>query len=204
MLLGARTSGRLYSAASLQWLEARATDPAPPTGTAYDAYTHGVGATAELGYRVPPSVGRLARRPRPSPPRAAATASRATAIRADASFSQAAHQARWSLRTHRRVAVVGGAGGPARRLDRLDHPARERADRRGLAARPHRVDARRRQRGHAAGAGGSLLPRRRRRPAQSRSPTRAGPLGGGSGPSSRARRRLDGRHPRLRRPGGAT
>ena len=57
VLLGARTSGRLYSTASLQWLEARATDPAPPTGTAYDAYTHGVGGTAELGYRVPVSVG---------------------------------------------------------------------------------------------------------------------------------------------------
>jgi hypothetical protein len=53
VLLGARTSGRLSSAASLQWLEARATDAAPPTGAAYDAYTHGVGATAEVGYRVP-------------------------------------------------------------------------------------------------------------------------------------------------------
>ena len=56
VLLGARTTGRLFSAASLQWLETRASDPAPPTGTAYNAYTHGVGATAELGFRLPVSV----------------------------------------------------------------------------------------------------------------------------------------------------
>ncbi len=56
VLLGARTGGRLYSATSLQWLEARASDPAPPTGPAYNAYTHGVGATAEVGYRLPVSA----------------------------------------------------------------------------------------------------------------------------------------------------
>jgi vitamin B12 transporter len=89
VLLGVRTSGRLYSAASLQWLEARATDPAPPTGTAYDAYTHGVGGTAELGYRVPVSVGGW------RGTAAVAGEGRGNrfggdAIRADASFSQAA------------------------------------------------------------------------------------------------------------------
>ncbi len=89
VLLGARSSGRLYSAASLQWLEARATDPAPPSGTAYDAYTHGVGGTAELGYRVPVSVGGWRG--------SAAVAGEGRGnrfagdgIRADASFSQAA------------------------------------------------------------------------------------------------------------------
>ncbi|MEP6687670.1 MAG: TonB-dependent receptor plug domain-containing protein [Gemmatimonadales bacterium] len=56
VLLGVRTGRRLYSAASLHWLETRATDPSPPTGAAYDAYTHGVGATAELGYRLPASL----------------------------------------------------------------------------------------------------------------------------------------------------
>jgi vitamin B12 transporter len=89
VLLGARTSGRLYSAASLQWLEARAADPAPPTGTAYDAYTHGVGATAELGYRVPVSVdgwrGTAAVAAEGRGNRFAGDG-----IRADASFSQAA------------------------------------------------------------------------------------------------------------------
>lgn len=56
VLLGARTSGRLSAATSLQWIEARATDAAPPTGAPYDAYTHGVGATAEAGYRLPLSM----------------------------------------------------------------------------------------------------------------------------------------------------
>lgn len=89
ILLGARTSGRLYSAASLQWLETRAADPAPPTGAAYDAYTHGVGGTAEVGYRTPVSVGGWRG--------SAAVAGEGRGdrfagdgIRADASFSQAA------------------------------------------------------------------------------------------------------------------
>ena len=56
VLLGARTAGRLAVAGSLQWLEARASDPAPPTGLAYDSYTHGTGGTLEAGYRVPATV----------------------------------------------------------------------------------------------------------------------------------------------------
>jgi hypothetical protein len=89
VLVGARTTGRLFAAGSLQWLEARATDPAPPTGAAYDAYTHGAGATAEVGYRLPvdfagwrgaAAVGAEGRGNRFA----------GDAIRAGASFSQAA------------------------------------------------------------------------------------------------------------------
>ena len=56
VLFGARAGDRLHSAVSLQWLEARASDPAPPTGTAYRSYTHGAGGTAEAGYRLPVAV----------------------------------------------------------------------------------------------------------------------------------------------------
>jgi vitamin B12 transporter len=58
VLLGARTTGRLDVAGSLQWLETRAQDPAPPTGAPYDSDTHGVGGTLELGRHVPVSVSR--------------------------------------------------------------------------------------------------------------------------------------------------
>ncbi len=51
VLLGLRREGRLGGSASLQWIEARAADPAPAAGPAYDSYTHGVGATAEAGLR---------------------------------------------------------------------------------------------------------------------------------------------------------
>lgn len=57
MLVGARMSGPVTIATSLQWLEARAADPAPPTGTPYHAYTHGVGGTLEAGYRMPVQAG---------------------------------------------------------------------------------------------------------------------------------------------------
>jgi vitamin B12 transporter len=57
VLLGARTAGPLTIATSLQWLEARASDPAPPIGTPYDAYTQGAGGTLEAGYRVPARMG---------------------------------------------------------------------------------------------------------------------------------------------------
>ena len=56
VLLGARTDGKVQTAGSLQWLEARASDPAPPTGAAYRTYTHGVGGTLEAGYRIPAGV----------------------------------------------------------------------------------------------------------------------------------------------------
>lgn len=58
LLLGARREGRLSWTGTLQWLETRSRDPAPPTGAPYDSYTHGLGAGAELGYR---AVARLAR-----------------------------------------------------------------------------------------------------------------------------------------------
>jgi iron complex outermembrane receptor protein len=53
VLLGARSTGALGVTGSLQWIETRAEDPAPPTGAPYDSYTHGVGATLELGHQVP-------------------------------------------------------------------------------------------------------------------------------------------------------
>ena len=37
----------------MQWVETRAEDPSPPTGPAYDSYTHGIGGTLEAGYRTP-------------------------------------------------------------------------------------------------------------------------------------------------------
>lgn len=53
VFVGARGSGMLRWSGSLQWLEARAEDPTPPTGLAYDSYTHGLGGTLEAGYRIP-------------------------------------------------------------------------------------------------------------------------------------------------------
>lgn len=53
VLLGVRSAGRLAVTSSLQWLETRAQDPAPPTGAPYDSYTHGVGGTFEVGRHVP-------------------------------------------------------------------------------------------------------------------------------------------------------
>ncbi|MGH7513146.1 MAG: TonB-dependent receptor [Gemmatimonadales bacterium] len=58
VLLGARRVGPVAIAGSLQWLETRARDPAPPTGAAYDSYTHGIGGTLEVGRHWPVSVGR--------------------------------------------------------------------------------------------------------------------------------------------------
>jgi vitamin B12 transporter len=121
VLLGVRTSGRLYSTASLQWLEARASDPAPPTGTAYDAYTHGAGATAELGYRLPVAVGGW----RGGAVVAAEGRGNRFAgdgIRAEASFSQAAIKldgrftptgaSRWSVAPAARLDVWTGSTTP--------------------------------------------------------------------------------------------
>jgi iron complex outermembrane receptor protein len=56
LLLGARSAGRFGVSGSLQWLETRAQDPAPPTGAPYDSYTHGVGGTLELGRHLPASL----------------------------------------------------------------------------------------------------------------------------------------------------
>jgi hypothetical protein len=57
LLLGARREGRSGIAGSLQWLETRAADAAPPTGTPYDSYTHGAGGTLELSRRAPAALG---------------------------------------------------------------------------------------------------------------------------------------------------
>ncbi|HUF35373.1 MAG TPA: TonB-dependent receptor plug domain-containing protein, partial [Gemmatimonadales bacterium] len=48
--LGARAGRSLRWYGSLQWLETRAADSAPPTGTAYDAYTHGTGIHGGVEY----------------------------------------------------------------------------------------------------------------------------------------------------------
>ena len=56
VLLGARREGPLAVTGSLQWLETRAQDPAPPTGAPYDSYTHGLGGTLELGRHLSASV----------------------------------------------------------------------------------------------------------------------------------------------------
>jgi iron complex outermembrane receptor protein len=58
LLLGARREGPLSWTGTLQWLETRASDPAPPTGAPYDTYTHGLGAGVELGYRAAARVAR--------------------------------------------------------------------------------------------------------------------------------------------------
>jgi iron complex outermembrane receptor protein len=58
VLLGARTEGPLAVAGSLQWIEARAQDQAPPTGAPYDSYTHGIGGTLEVGRRVAAAIAR--------------------------------------------------------------------------------------------------------------------------------------------------
>ena len=51
LFAGIRGQGALRWSGSMQWLETRAADSTPPTGTGYDGYTHGVGATVEAGYR---------------------------------------------------------------------------------------------------------------------------------------------------------
>lgn len=51
VLLGLRREGGLHSSASLQWIEARAADPAPAAGLPYDSYTHGLGGTLDVGLR---------------------------------------------------------------------------------------------------------------------------------------------------------
>lgn len=114
VLLGARTTGPLTVATSIQWLEARASDPAPPTGAPYDAYTHGVGGTLEAGYRMPTSVagwgGTVALTGEGRGNRFAGDG-----VQSDASFTQA------SLRLEARLASRRGATtwslAPAVRLD---------------------------------------------------------------------------------------
>jgi iron complex outermembrane receptor protein len=56
VLLGARTDGTVQASGSLQWLEARASDPTPTTGDPYRSYTHGVGGTVEVGHRRPAAM----------------------------------------------------------------------------------------------------------------------------------------------------
>ena len=58
VLLGLRREGRLHSSASVQWIEARVADPNPPSGTAYDSYTHGIGGTLGVGLRSDARLGR--------------------------------------------------------------------------------------------------------------------------------------------------
>jgi vitamin B12 transporter len=60
LLLGARREGPMNGTVTLQWLETRSRDPAPPTGAPYDSYTHGLGAGAEFGLRAAARVARWA------------------------------------------------------------------------------------------------------------------------------------------------
>jgi hypothetical protein len=57
ILVGARGTGALRWSGSMQWIETRAEDPSPPTGPAYDSYTHGLGGTAEVGYGTTLGIG---------------------------------------------------------------------------------------------------------------------------------------------------
>ena len=50
VFLGVRAGARLRWHGTLQWLETRAADSAPPTGAAYDAYTHGSGVAGGVEY----------------------------------------------------------------------------------------------------------------------------------------------------------
>ena len=58
VLVGLRREGRVHTSASLQWVEARAADPDPPSSLAYDSYTHGIGGTLALGLRSDARLGR--------------------------------------------------------------------------------------------------------------------------------------------------
>ena len=149
---------------SLQWIEARAADPAPPTGPAYDSYTHGVGGTLDVGLRGPVAGGPLGRRRRGSrrgPRRSASLATASAPVRRSPMPRSAS--------TRRSIAAGRPFQPVARRSGSMCWTGRrsrcERAPRRGLAARAHRGHRRGGQRRHAAGARGSLLPRGRRRPA---------------------------------------
>ncbi len=124
VLLGARTAGRLAIATSLQWIEARAIDPAPPTGTPYDSYTHGLGGSVEAGYRIPVAFGGWAGT------MAVAAEGRGNrfagdGVRSDASFTQG------GVRLDTRLATARGATtwslSPAVRLDAWTGSTRPRA-----------------------------------------------------------------------------
>jgi vitamin B12 transporter len=113
VLLGVRASGRLRASGSLQWIETRASDRAPPTGAAYDAYTHGFGTTVDVGYAWPLGlVGWSGRTSVSAEGRASRFAG--DAIRSEASFSQG------SLKLDGRFAPGGASAwtvSPALRLD---------------------------------------------------------------------------------------
>jgi outer membrane cobalamin receptor len=58
LLVGARAGNRSWLSSSLQWLDTRAGDSAPPPGfLAYDNHTWGWGGSMELGTRRPMSIG---------------------------------------------------------------------------------------------------------------------------------------------------
>ena len=57
VLLGLTAGDRLRWKGSLQWLETRAADSAPPTGSGYDSYTHGVGVEGGVEYEAPVAHG---------------------------------------------------------------------------------------------------------------------------------------------------
>jgi hypothetical protein len=56
LFVGGRGRAIVDWSGSVEWLETRAGDPAPPTGPGYDAYTHGLGGTIEVGRRFQSAV----------------------------------------------------------------------------------------------------------------------------------------------------
>jgi hypothetical protein len=110
VLLGARREGAVAVSSSLQWIETWAQDPAPPTGAAYDSYTHGLGGMLEMGWHLPASIGRW-----PGEVGLAAEARgyrfAGDGVRAGSSFTQAA------VRAEGRVSRGEWSAAPAVRLD---------------------------------------------------------------------------------------
>ena len=121
LFAGVRGRGALQWSGSLQWLETRAADPGPPTGAAYDGYTHGIGATIEGGFRSSARVGVWSGeaglglegrgdRFRGDGVRNGASFSHA-ALKVDAAFHRGA-RAIWTLAPALRVDVWTGQGTP--------------------------------------------------------------------------------------------
>ncbi len=129
VFLGIRSAGALQWAGSLQWLEARAEDPEPPTGVSYDSYTHGVGGTLELGYRRRAAVsgwlGEIGASTELRGDRFAGDGVRSgssfthAALRLDGSFHRAMGSASWSLAAATRLDGWSHSGSPRMSL-RLD------------------------------------------------------------------------------------
>ena len=114
LFAGARGRGAVQWSSSLQWLETRAADPSPPTGAAYDGYTHGIGATIEGGLRSNAASRRVERERQVLGSREGEIDSAGMACATGASFSHAAFKADAAL--HRGTSAIWTLA-PAIRLD---------------------------------------------------------------------------------------